>query len=165
MLLMEVVPALFTKLFIASGPPIMGVTPYVVPRNLAALVAADDPQGSTSRQTIYRRHQRDNHLPQVSNASHSAHGKELAMIFVFLGLRKSMALSFAIALALALALAACGREDKRLTDDKQSCHDMGHLSGSVDFNRCMEDLNNRRCATVNRKGGGGHFASIACSRL
>lgn len=83
------------------------------------------------------------------------------MILFVTGLRIAVILPF----AMALALAGCGKEDKRLTDDKQSCHSMGHLAGSAGFNKCMEDLNERRCATVNRNEGGGHFTTLACTKL
>ena len=70
-----------------------------------------------------------------------------------------------LAFALALALLGCGPEDKRLTVDKKTCISMGHMPGFAAFEQCMGDLNERRCATVNRRGGGGHFATVDCTKL
>ena len=81
------------------------------------------------------------------------------MTLVFSGLRIASVLLFAI------ALAGCASEDRRLTDDEESCRGMGHLPGSVDFKPCMEDLNARRCATMNFKGGSKHSATVDCTRL
>jgi hypothetical protein len=70
-----------------------------------------------------------------------------------------------LALPLFFLLAACTREDHRLTDDQQSCLQMGHTTGTPEFERCMEDLNQRRCATAATKAGSRHVATEECTRL
>jgi hypothetical protein len=78
--------------------------------------------------------------------------------------------STVVASALALAVASftgCASEDRRLVADEQSCRDMGHIPGSSEFGRCMNDLNERRCAVQRAKRGGTglHIATEECTRL
>lgn len=63
------------------------------------------------------------------------------------------------------AMTGRASEDRRLTDDKQSCRSMGHLSGSTAFNLCMKELNERRCDTIHQKRGDRHMATTGCTRL
>jgi hypothetical protein len=75
--------------------------------------------------------------------------------------------SFA-ALALgSFLLAGCAQEDRRLAEDQQSCRAMGHVSGTPQFQQCMEELNQRRCATVSvgKPGTTRHQAVLECTRL
>ena len=68
-------------------------------------------------------------------------------------------------LTIVLAFTGCAPEDRRLTADKESCSSMGHLPGSAEFQQCMQDLNDRRCATISRKGGSRHEANLDCTKL
>ncbi len=70
------------------------------------------------------------------------------------------------------AVAGCAsKRDTRLTDDQQSCVDMGHAPGSAEFKQCMSELNERRCATVTSPTGNRgahsnrHSSTIDCTRL
>jgi hypothetical protein len=75
--------------------------------------------------------------------------------------RKAAAiLSFAV-----LALTGCDTTDKRLVEDEQSCHAMGHSLGTPDFKQCLQDLNDRRCAMVRKKNETMHVVTTDCSRL
>jgi hypothetical protein len=66
----------------------------------------------------------------------------------------------------AFVISGCAHEDRRLAEDQQSCIQMGHSPGTPQFNQCMEDLNQRRCATVAAKGAGErHVATEECTRL
>jgi hypothetical protein len=73
--------------------------------------------------------------------------------------------TFATALLLvAFLFSACAHEDRRLAEDQQSCTQMGHSPGTPQFDQCMQELNQRRCATV--KGfGERHVATEECTRL
>ena len=66
--------------------------------------------------------------------------------------------------ATVLALAGCASEDRRLTEDTQSCRSMGHSPGSAAFDLCMKDLNERRCATTSGKGAR-HQITTDCTKL
>lgn len=66
---------------------------------------------------------------------------------------------------MASTLVACEREDRRLTEDRQTCSSMGHPSGSAESSECMKDLNDRRCAALNRKVVSGHAITLDCTRL
>ncbi len=73
----------------------------------------------------------------------------------------------ASSLLAAIALVTgCASEDRRLVEDEQSCHSMGHLDGTPEFKQCMNDLNERRCAVQRAKvGAGPHVATTECTRL
>ncbi|GEM_PF-4181285 len=90
------------------------------------------------------------------------------MAFIVPGPRTAAILLFAVT----FAVAGCvSKVDTRLTDDQQSCRDMGHSPGSAEFNQCMSELNERRCATVKApttfKGQltTRHSSTIDCTRL
>jgi hypothetical protein len=68
-------------------------------------------------------------------------------------------------LIVVFTLAGCVTDDRRLTDDELSCQSLGHSPNSPDFNLCMKDLNDRRCATINNKAGSRHSATLDCTRL
>jgi hypothetical protein len=64
-------------------------------------------------------------------------------------MRSRLTRSLATVLLLGLGVfGGCGREDRRLTEDRQSCAEMGHPIGTPQFQQCMQDLNERRCAVV-----------------
>jgi hypothetical protein len=74
--------------------------------------------------------------------------------------------AFATALLLVTFLfSACAQEDRRLAEDQQSCTQMGHSPGTPQFDQCMQDLNQRRCATVTKAFGERHVATEECTRL
>jgi hypothetical protein len=64
-------------------------------------------------------------------------------------------------------LTGCASEDRRLVADEQSCRSMGHVDGTPEFRQCMNDLNERRCATrkATKQGGSVHEATTDCTRL
>ena len=83
-----------------------------------------------------------------------------------LEMRNHMKSAFAATLLLGLLLSGCAQEDRRLAEDQQSCLQMGHSPGTPQFSQCMEDLNQRRCATATAKGiAGRHVATEECTRL
>jgi hypothetical protein len=66
----------------------------------------------------------------------------------------------------AFVIWGCAHEERRLAEDQQSCLQIGHSPGTTQFNQCMEDLNQRRCATVTpRAVGERHVATEQCTRL
>ena len=62
-------------------------------------------------------------------------------------------------------LTGCATEDRRLVADEQSCRSMGHSDGTSAFKQCMDNLNQRRCATSSTKVGTLHEATKDCTRL
>jgi hypothetical protein len=74
--------------------------------------------------------------------------------------------SSAVTLAILAALVAgCASPDHRLIEDQQSCTGMGHAAGTPTFQKCMADLNDRRCASRSVKSGTMHVASTECTRV
>ena len=42
---------------------------------------------------------------------------------------------------------------------------MGHSADTPNFQKCMVDLNDRRCIENHAKGGSRHVASTECTRM
>jgi hypothetical protein len=64
-------------------------------------------------------------------------------------------------------LMGCTSEDPRLVADAETCQSMGHVNGTAEFKQCMNELNQRRCATrkTSKVGGRIHEPTIECTRL
>ena len=77
-------------------------------------------------------------------------------------LRLRAPLVFPIILAMAAFVSGCSGPDARLVSDEQTCVSMGHNENSPAFNKCLSDLNSRRCDYGAKHG---HVASRACTKL
>lgn len=66
---------------------------------------------------------------------------------------------------LAALLVGCSGPDRRVVEDQQSCTGMGHAAGTPTFQKCMADLNDRRCAHGGAKSGRTHVITTECTRV
>jgi len=66
---------------------------------------------------------------------------------------------------LPILLVGCGSPDRRLVLDQQNCTDMGHVAGTPMFRKCLDELNDRRCARGSTKTGSSHVVTSDCTRL
>ena len=62
-------------------------------------------------------------------------------------------------------LIGCTVQDRRLTEDEQSCRSMGHSPDTTSFKQCLADLDQRRCAVGGPKSGRAHLATMDCTKL
>ena len=71
-------------------------------------------------------------------------------------------LTLSITLVLSFLIAGCSSPDSRLVSDEQTCVNMGHLQTSPTYEKCLSELNARRC---DYRAKHGHVATRACTKL
>ncbi len=66
-----------------------------------------------------------------------------------------------ITVAMFMLLSACAAEDRRLVRDEDTCRSMGHAQDTPAFSQCLADLNDRSCASSEKKG---HIGDLSCTK-